>query len=131
MRLLARVCGLSCPGPRSRSPRTKEDSVRAADWFTTRSRPGDTTPRVSVDNGTDGALGALGIAIKQCDRDGSGRESLHTLVLEYCARARRDGVTPEQMLIRLKHTLDTSLSMIAENPASQDEARTSIITMAI
>jgi hypothetical protein len=105
--------------------------VRAADWFSTHRPPTDATPRLSITNGTDGALSALGIAIKQCDRDGSGRENLHTLVLEYCAQARREGIAPEQMLVRLKHTLDGSLSLIAESPASQEEARATIITMAI
>jgi CheY-like chemotaxis protein len=40
-------------------------------------------------------------------------------------------LAPEQMLVRLKHTLDSSLSLIAENPAAQEEARATIITMAI
>ena len=93
-------------------------------------RPTDSSPRLSSKS-TDGALIALGIAIKQCDRDGSGRERLHTLVLEYCGHARHEGIAPEQMLVRLKHTLDGSLSLIAESPASQEEARASIITTAI
>jgi hypothetical protein len=104
--------------------------VRAADWFSTHRRPTDASPRLSITNGADRTLSALGIAIKQCDRDGTGRENLHTLVLEYCALARHEGLAPEQMLVRLKHTLDTSLLLIAESPTSQEEARASIITMA-
>lgn len=93
-------------------------------------RPTDSSPRLSSKS-SDGALNALAIAIKQCDRDGSGREHLHTLVLEYCRHARNEGVAPEQMLVRLKHALDTSLSLIAETPAAQEEARATIITTAI
>jgi len=105
--------------------------VRAEDWFSTHGRPADASPRLSLNNGADRALSDLGIAIKQCDRDGAGRERLYTLVLEYCAQARHEGIAPEQMLVRLKHTLDSSLSLIAENPAAQEEARATIITMAI
>src|SRR5512133_2198165 len=106
----------------------REDSVPAADWLSTRRRP---TPRPSINNGTDGALTALAIAIRRCDRDGLGRERLHPLVLDDCAHARLEGLAPEQMLVRLKHTLDSSWSLIAETPATQEEARATIIKTAI
>jgi hypothetical protein len=101
------------------------------DWFLAHPLKSSARPASAVSIDTDGALAALASAITQSGGDGSKREGLQIHVLDYCAHARREGVTPEQMIVRLKHILDGALSTSLENPTAQQETRTNIISMAI
>jgi len=101
-----------------------------ADWFLTHSPKFLSRSAAPVTVDTAGALDALALAITQPAGDGTTHESLRTHVLDYCVHARHEGVTPEQMIVRLKHTLDGSLSIALNDPTAQ-EARANIISMAI
>ena len=105
--------------------------MRASHWFSTHPRMSAARRTSPVSLDTEGALAALASAIKQSRADGSNHGSLQSHVLDYCAHARQEGVTPEHMIVRLKHTLDGSLSISVENPTAQEGMRKSIISMAI
>lgn len=105
--------------------------MRAADWFSAHPPKSAGRPPSPVSLDSEGALAALAAAIKQVGGDGSNHQSLQIHVVDYCAHARREGVTPEQMIVRLKHTLDGSLSLVIDRRTAQEDTRTSIISMAI
>ena len=104
--------------------------MRAADWFSTHPPNSSARSAAPVSLGTDEALTALASVIRQAGADGSKRVGLQIHVLDYCARARREGVTPEQMIVRLKQTLDGALSITIDDPTAH-ETRTNIISLAI
>ncbi len=105
--------------------------VRAADWFSKRSSAAPEVQMAYVSRDADEALRALHAEVDRYSHDGADLEPVRRLVLQYSAHARQENITPEQMLIRLKHALDGGLSIVGDDPESREEARTSIIGLAI
>ena len=103
--------------------------MRPAEWFSRR-RNSAPVPETAPRN-ADEALSALEAAIRKRGRDGSDGESWRPLVLAYCDHARNERLTPEHMLVRLKHALDDALIAVSNDPMQRDETRTSVVKLAI
>lgn len=103
--------------------------MRPAEWFSLR-RDNIPLPDAAPRN-ADEALAALDAAIRRRGHDGSDGESLRTLILAYCNRARDENLTPERMLVRLKHALDDALVAADDDPMRRDETRSHIVKLAI
>ena len=103
--------------------------MRPAEWF---SRRRDNIPLAgAAPRSAEEALGALGAAIRRRGHDGSDGESFRALVLAYCKRARDEDLTPERMLVRLKHALDDALAAADDDPTRRDETRSRVVRLAI
>jgi len=105
--------------------------VRAADWFSKPSSAVAPPQAAFVSRDANDALNALHAAVDRYSHDGADLEPVRRLVLQYCMHARQENIAPEQMLIRLKHALDGALSIVGDDPTAREEARTSIIGLAI
>ena len=103
--------------------------MRPAEWF---SRRRDNIPLAdAAPRNVDEALGALDAAIRRRGLDGPDAEGLHPLVRAYCNHARDEHLTPESMIVRLKHALDDALVAAEDDPMRRDETRTRVVKLAI
>jgi hypothetical protein len=103
--------------------------VQLVEWFPPRRNGApliETAPR-----NADETLLALDAAIRRRGYDALGGQNLHALVLAYCDHARDEHLTPEHMLVRLKHALDGALVAVTSDPLRRDEMRASIVKLAI
>jgi hypothetical protein len=104
--------------------------VRPAKWFSRRpagaAQSAEAPPRDLQE-----ALVALSAAIRESSHDGSDNERLHSLVLVYCTHARRENLTPEHMLVRLKHALSDGLPATGVSPMAREATRTRVVKSAI
>jgi hypothetical protein len=74
----------------------------------------------------------LDAAIRRHGHDeGADGERFHPFVLAYCGHARDEHLTPEQMLVRLKHALHDALMAVGGDPADREAMRTRVVQLAI
>lgn len=103
--------------------------MRPAEWFSRR-QAGDLGMAEPGPRDTEEALNALRTAMKAVVRAGADSASLGRFVVAYCEHARRENLTPEQMLVRLKRALDEAPLPIGESMMAR-EARAHVVTLAI
>ena len=80
---------------------------------------------------TADALAALRAAVERHGPDGSGLEHLRMPLRQWCTSARREAMSPEQMLVCVKHALDGVAAFNGDSTIMLDTMRTRIITFAI
>lgn len=103
--------------------------MRPVEWFPP--RRGSSPLKEATTRNLEEALGALDSAIRKRGRDGSDDQRLRMLIVEYCGHARDAQLTPEAMLIRLKHTLEDALVVAIADPIARETTRTLVVTLAI
>src|SRR5437868_12893039 len=90
------------------------------------SAPEDDTPLEP-----DEALLVFRAAVERQAENGANVEDLRDPLRQFYAYARRARMSPEQVLIRVKHALDGLSSLDAGDPAKRQALRNRIISMAI
>jgi hypothetical protein len=104
--------------------------MRPAEWFS-RSRESEPFAEAAPRD-AEQALVLLDAAIRRHGHDeGADGERFHPLVLAYCTYARDEHLTPEQMLVRLKHALHDALMAVGGDPVDREAMRTRVVQLAI
>lgn len=111
-------------------PDAKKKRVRLVEWFS-RTRNSAVSSNDASSRDANEALRALNAAIRSHTHDGSDRERLRSLVLAYGRHARDEKLTPERMLVHLKHELDDALAGTSDDPLVREVTRTDIVKLAI
>ena len=104
--------------------------MRPAEWF---SRSRDSRPFAeAAPRDAEEALALLDAAIRKRENEGAADgERFRALVLAYCGYARDEHLTPEQMLVRLKHALHDALIAVGGDPVAREAMRTRVVQLAI
>lgn len=91
-----------------------------------------TTDRESlIPRTSDDALLALRQALEENTRDAVGLSRVREPLRLLCRCAKREGVEPEHLLIRLKHTMDDVPGLKARTLEEQSDLRVRIVSFAI
>ena len=109
---------------------TKSERVRPAEWFSPR-RDNAVPSYEAAPRDVNEALVALNAAIRTWKQGPSNGEALRALVLAYTDCARDENLSPEQMLIRLKHALDDALVSADDDPTRRNATRARVVELAI
>jgi hypothetical protein len=80
---------------------------------------------------SDEALVVFRTALEQHRGDGADIDHIHFPLRQFCAHAVREQMTPEQVVIRVKHALEGLAAFDARHPTERQSIRNRIVSLAI